>query len=88
MAELIAIAPELQLDYPEISQNPPLEPDAEGRLLLESAYRFIANLNARKPTLLVLEDIHWADSGTLDLLQFLAQRTRDLPIMLVGTRTG
>jgi predicted ATPase len=85
MAELIHIAPELQFDYPDIVPNPSLEPDSERRRLFESMIRFITSLSEKKPLLLVLEDIHWADSGTLALLQFLAQRTREFPVMLLGT---
>jgi len=35
------------------------------------------------PTLLVFEDIHWADRGLLDLIELLAARLRELPVMLV-----
>jgi DNA-binding CsgD family transcriptional regulator len=37
------------------------------------------------PVLLVLEDIHWADRSTLDLLAFLARRLRAEPILIVAT---
>jgi DNA-binding CsgD family transcriptional regulator len=33
----------------------------------------------------VVEDIHWADEATLDLLRFLARRIRDLPVLIVAT---
>jgi len=85
MADLITIAPELRVDYPDFPPNPPLEPDSERRRLFESLARFITLLSKVKPLLLVLEDIHWADSGTLALLQFLAQRCYQQPVMLLGT---
>ena len=34
--------------------------------------------------MLVFEDIHWADSGTHDLLEALASRIRDVPLMLLA----
>ena len=34
---------------------------------------------------LVLEDIHWADEATLDLLRFLARRIREIPVLIVAT---
>jgi len=85
MAELIAIAPGLQVDYPKIHPNPPLEANSERHRLLDCFYRFITILSQKKPLLLVLEDLHWADSGTLGLLQYLGQRTREMPVMLLGT---
>jgi DNA-binding CsgD family transcriptional regulator/tetratricopeptide (TPR) repeat protein len=33
----------------------------------------------------VLEDLHWADSATLDLLKVVGRRLPDLPTLLVGT---
>ncbi|MBE7187137.1 AAA family ATPase, partial [Jatrophihabitans endophyticus] len=37
------------------------------------------------PTVLVVEDVHWADEATLDTLRFLARRIDDLPVVLVLT---
>jgi DNA-binding CsgD family transcriptional regulator/tetratricopeptide (TPR) repeat protein len=34
---------------------------------------------------LVVEDIHWADEATIDLLRFLGRRIRDVPVLLVAT---
>ncbi len=37
------------------------------------------------PTIVVLEDVHWADEATLDLLKFLGRRAHRLPLLLVVT---
>ncbi|WP_045742115.1 ATP-binding protein [Actinoplanes rectilineatus] len=37
------------------------------------------------PAVLVLEDLHWADEATLDVLRFLVRRIVDLPVVLVVT---
>ena len=36
-------------------------------------------------TVLVIEDLHWADEATLDLLRFLARRVHELPALLLVT---
>src|SRR5262245_24578416 len=36
----------------------------------------------RVPTLLIVEDVHWADRATLDLLKYLARRIARAPLML------
>jgi class 3 adenylate cyclase len=45
----------------------------------------LAGLASRSPVVLVLEDLHWADDSSRELLAFLAVRLRDQPVMLVGT---
>ncbi|GAA4677284.1 AAA family ATPase [Pseudonocardia yuanmonensis] len=37
------------------------------------------------PTVLVVEDVHWADAGTLDVLRHAGRRVPDLPAVLVLT---
>jgi ATP/maltotriose-dependent transcriptional regulator MalT len=37
------------------------------------------------PRVIVVEDIHWADEATLDLLRFLARRIREMPVLIVAT---
>src|SRR4051812_13997478 len=44
---------------------------------------FIESVARDQPIVLVFEDIHWADRGLLDLIELLAARLRDLPVMLL-----
>jgi class 3 adenylate cyclase len=57
---------------------------ADRQILFRAARRFAETLAEAGPTLLVFEDLHWADSGTLDLLEVLASRVRDVPLMLLA----
>jgi DNA-binding CsgD family transcriptional regulator/tetratricopeptide (TPR) repeat protein len=36
-------------------------------------------------SVLVVEDVHWADEATIDLLRFLGRRLRDAPVLLIAT---
>jgi DNA-binding CsgD family transcriptional regulator len=45
----------------------------------------LAGLAARAPLVLVLEDLHWADESSRELLAFLAVRLRAQPVLVVGT---
>ena len=49
-----------------------------------AARRLVEALGRDKPTLLVFEDIHWAEAGLLDLLESLATRLRDVPVLLLA----
>ena len=40
-------------------------------------------LRSGKPTVLVFEDVHWADAATLDLLKYLSRRIRSIPTLIV-----
>jgi DNA-binding CsgD family transcriptional regulator/tetratricopeptide (TPR) repeat protein len=49
------------------------------------ASAFADELRRRAPTLLVLEDLHWADEATLDALRLLARRLDSLRALVVVT---
>jgi DNA-binding winged helix-turn-helix (wHTH) protein/predicted ATPase len=42
-------------------------------------------LTERTPLLLILEDLHWSDLSTLDLIAYIARRRRAAHLMIVGT---
>src|SRR3954454_13235411 len=46
---------------------------------------FLAAMAVARPLLLVLEDLHWADTASLDLLRFVARGIDELPLLLVVT---
>ena len=49
-------------------------------------YWLIANLAARRPLALLVDDAHWADPASLRVLAHLAARLEDLPVILVVAR--
>jgi DNA-binding CsgD family transcriptional regulator/tetratricopeptide (TPR) repeat protein len=42
-------------------------------------------LRLRAPTVFVLEDMHWADEATFDLLRLLARRVETVPVLVVAS---
>ena len=54
------------------------------RMLRELA-TVLDTLTADTPLVLVLEDLHWSDYATLDLLAFLARRHTPAQLLLLGT---
>src|SRR5262245_31273025 len=49
----------------------------------------LAELELRpRPTVLVLEDVHWADDATLDAITVLGRRIASMPALLVVTFRG
>lgn len=51
----------------------------------EFAAELIRELRARGPSVLILEDFHWADAATLDVLRLLARRVDSVPALVVVT---
>jgi DNA-binding CsgD family transcriptional regulator len=49
----------------------------------ELAAALMHELRTRSPTILVVEDAHWADDATLDLLRLVARRVKSLPAALL-----
>ena len=47
--------------------------------------RFFEAIAERRPTVLVFEDLHWADDGLLDFLDDLVDWLRSVPLLVVGT---
>ena len=45
----------------------------------------LRELQARKPTIVVLEDLHWADEATLDVLRLFARRVEAAPTLVLAT---
>jgi class 3 adenylate cyclase/tetratricopeptide (TPR) repeat protein len=52
---------------------------------LFAAWRlFFESLADEQPTILVFEDLHWADAGLLDFIEYLVEWSRSKPIYIVG----
>ncbi|MEO8690446.1 MAG: AAA family ATPase [Solirubrobacteraceae bacterium] len=53
--------------------------------LFELLLRALGRLAEEAPTLFVVEDVHWADAATQDVLRFLARNLREERLLLVVT---
>jgi hypothetical protein len=57
----------------------------ESTLSRPRLFRRIQDVLCQSPTLLVLDDVHWADEATLDLLRFVGRRIDRWPLTIVAT---
>ena len=55
------------------------------QLLFFAARRLIECVGLAQPTVFVFEDLHWAQSSEIALLEYLAKHVRDRAVMLVAT---
>jgi class 3 adenylate cyclase/DNA-binding CsgD family transcriptional regulator/tetratricopeptide (TPR) repeat protein len=58
-------------------------PLADQRTLHISVCRFLETLAGSQPLCLLFEDLHWADEALLDLIEFIAARVREVPLLLL-----
>jgi DNA-binding CsgD family transcriptional regulator/tetratricopeptide (TPR) repeat protein len=67
-----------------LRHSPAAQATTQSRLF-EHLLGILTRLSAHNPALMVIEDIHWADRSTLDLLRFLARNLRAAAVVLVAT---
>ena len=53
--------------------------------LYSSITRFLLNCSRGMPLLIILDDLHWADDGSLKLLGFMARELAESWVMILGT---
>jgi len=68
-----------------IEPRPKGDPQEERYRLLQAVSDFLGSAAAAKPLLIVLEDLHSADRGTLEMLEHVARNLGDKRLLLVGT---
>ena len=71
---------------PEFGRPPPdRDPDLARARLFELLLALFEALAGQRPLVLVVEDLHWADRSTRDLLSFLAANLRHAAVLLIVT---
>lgn len=87
-AELARLLPELAATGSEeadagLLDGPP-DTDVARLRLFDALARFLERLARHAPTLIVLDDLQWVDESSLQLLRFVAQPYRPVPLVIVG----
>jgi DNA-binding SARP family transcriptional activator len=89
LAELSRLLPELRERYPDLPV--PSTDEALGHhRLLEAISRLVQLWAARHPLVLLLDDMQWAETATLDLVLYLARSLAERPgpvLLLLNLRT-
>ena len=62
-----------------------MSPDSWRAALFSAVLQAVEQLSANGPIILVIEDIHWIDPTSLELLDALLDKATDLPVMLLMT---
>jgi len=81
---LARIVPALHERLPNIPEPPTIPPDGERYRLLEAVSDTLGRLAADRPLVLILDDLHWADRGTIAMLQHVARASAGQRVLLLG----
>ena len=89
-ADIAQLVPAVHDRIPDLPVPPPLEPEAARFRLFDSLAGFLRTAAARRPLLLVLDDLHWADVASLALLRFMSRELAGVegssPLVVGGYR--
>ena len=69
----------------KIEPNPKENPEEERYRLMQAVTGFLTNAASVQPLLVVLEDLHDADKGTLDMLTHVSRNLAGRRLLIVGT---
>jgi len=83
-ADIAQLVPALRERLPGLPMPPPTEPEAARFRLFDSLAGFLRAAAARRPLLLVLDDLHWADAPSLALLRFVGRELEGAGLLVVG----
>jgi tetratricopeptide (TPR) repeat protein len=86
LAETSRLLPELKDISPELPEPPPLDSPGGQARFFEGVRRVILSLTqADHPGVLFLDDLHFADEATLDLLTFVVRRSSEDGLCVIGS---
>lgn len=77
LGPLLDIAAGVRGDFEQLVQDGARAHDVVAELIRE--------LRERAPTIFLLEDVHWADEATLDVLRLLGRRVESIPTLVIAT---
>jgi class 3 adenylate cyclase/tetratricopeptide (TPR) repeat protein len=60
------------------------DPSEDKTPLFFAVRRLVEGLGAERPTVFVFEDVHWADTSQLELMEYLTTHIRDLPVAFLA----
>ena len=90
LSELSRLLPELMERYPDLPSPLSGERETAKGALFEAIARLVEALSFRAPVILFLDDLQWADSATLEMLDYAGKRWAEqgAPVLvLIAART-
>src|SRR5215470_4552018 len=83
-APLARVLPAVRERLPDVPEPAALQPDEERFRLFDAVSQLLIAIAKRQPVVLLLDDLHWAERGTVALLRHVARSCPQHRLLLVG----
>jgi tetratricopeptide (TPR) repeat protein/predicted Ser/Thr protein kinase len=83
--EIAAMVPSLRRTYADIAPLPDVPADQRRRLMFGAFLDYVQRGTQKSPGVFLLDDLHWADEPTLQLLVHIAPHLASMRLLVVGT---
>jgi len=85
LAAIAQMIPELRDRRSDLPALASMDPLRERTRLFDAMVACLSSFAKQRPTLLILEDLHWASAATIAAFEYLARRARSLSVLLLAT---
>lgn len=85
LAALRVLDPRIERHVTGLGRSEPVDPEVRRHLVLQAIAALLRGAADTAPTVLVLDDLHWAGQQTLDVLRYLARTAPVARLLVVGT---
>jgi DNA-binding CsgD family transcriptional regulator len=83
-AVIAELVPEIGNIIPGLQSAAQVDSEQARFRLFDSVASFLGEVASSQPMVVVLDDLHWADRSSLDLLEFTAHEVTARPVLVIG----
>lgn len=85
LRELGRLIPGLRRHVPTLLDPLPVEPESRRYRMFDAVSRVLAFIARERTAVLILDDLHWADTSTALLVRHIVQQLHGVRLLIVGT---
>ncbi|MGH7534638.1 MAG: ATP-binding protein, partial [Gemmatimonadales bacterium] len=87
LTEVARLLPELRQRFPTLPEPAPATDSAEAWRLFEGIAQILSAVAGERPVVVLLDDLHWCDDDSCNLIRFLSRRLERAPVLWLGLVT-
>jgi DNA-binding SARP family transcriptional activator len=87
LAELARLIPEIRGRFPSLPEPMPSATSADAWRLSEAVSQVLLALSSEQPVVVAIDDLHWADADSCNLVHSVVRRVEEAPVLWCATLT-